>query len=212
MSRLVLIVDSLDRMSDLGGLQHLVEQDVLALSSIGIGLVLVGPLRALYGLEREVAERFDFLYRQPAIDAEQDDAGRAFLFEILRRRAPENILPDASCERIVHFSGGVLRDLLRLAHQAGDEAYMHGADHIEPVHVALAADAFGRTLMLGLTRDDIDKLHDIRKSGRFVQTSEQDLALLITRRILDYQDASGEVRYAIHPTLEPLLASMEDVR
>jgi hypothetical protein len=206
---IVLLVDSLDRMSDLAGFQRIVEQDMAALTSLGIGLVLVGPLRVLYGLERDVTERFDYLYRQPAVDVAQDRAGKRFLFEILRQRAPVDILPDDACERLVDFSGGVLRDLLRLAHQAGDEAYVEGADRIEVVHVKRAADAFGRSLMLGLDEGAIQELQEIRATGRFVQTSEQDLALLITRRILDYQDASGELRYAVHPTLEPLLASME---
>jgi hypothetical protein len=122
------------------------------------------------------------------------------------------MLPDDACERLVDFSGGVLRDLLRLAHQAGDEAYVDGADRIAVVHVQRAADAFGRSLMLGLDEGAIRELQEIRTTGRFVQISEQDLALLITRRILDYQDASGELRYAVHPTLAPLLASMESKR
>lgn len=206
---IVLLVDSLDRMSDLIGFQRLVEQDMAALTALGIGLVLVGPLRVLYGLEREVAERFDYLYRQPAVDVAQDGAGKGFLFDILRRRAPADILPDDACGLLVDYSGGVLRDLLRLAHQAGDEAYVDGADHITVVHVRRAADAFGRSLMLGLDEGAIAELHQVRATGRFVQTSEQDLALLVTRRILDYQDASGELRYAVHPTLGPLLASME---
>jgi hypothetical protein len=206
---IVLLFDSLDRMSDLVGFQRVARQDVAALSSLGIGLVLVGPLRHLYGLERQVTEHFDYLYRQPAVDVVQDEAGQRFLFEILRRRAPVDILPDVACARLVHFSGGVLRDLLRLAHQAGDEAYVDGADSIEVVHVHRAADAFGRSLMLGLDDDAIQELQQLRATGHFVQTSEQDLALLITRRILDYQDSSGGLRHAVHPTLEPLLASME---
>lgn len=206
---IVLLVDSLDRVSELAGFQHLVEQDMVALSSIGIGLVLVGPLRVLYGLEREVAERFDHFYRQPAVDVLQDHDGQRFLFEILRKRAPVDILPDVSCEEIVYLSGGVLRDLLRLAHQAGDEAYVDGAERIELVHVERAADAFGRSLMLGLNQKELDQLQHILATGQFVQKSEQDLALLVTRRILDYQDASGQLRYAVHPTLEKLLAIME---
>ncbi len=196
-------------MTDLEAFQYVAEQDVAALSSIGIGLVLIGPLRVLYGLEREVAERFDQFYRQPAVDVARDAAGQGFLFEILRKRAPVDVLSDILCEEIVYLSGGVLRDLLRLAHQAGDEAYVDGAERIEAVHVMRAADAFGRSLMLGLNQKELDKLQHILATGQFVQTSEQDLALLVTRRILDYQDASGQLRYAVHPTLEQLLAITE---
>lgn len=207
---IVLLVDSLDRMSALDKLQPLIEQDVAAIASAGIGLVVVGPLRMLYGLERDLVERFDHLYRQPAVDTAQDQAGHGFLFDVLRKRADADILPDESCARLVQLSGGVIRDLLRLAHQAGDEAYIDGADRIQPRHIDRAADAFGRSLMLGLGSDDIDKLRQIRATGRFVQTSEQDLALLITRRVLDYPVESNGLRYAVHPTLEPFLEPLEE--
>ena len=37
-----------------------------------------------------------------------------------------------------------------------------------------------------------------------MQTSAKDLALLATRRVLEYGDAHA--RFAVHPTIEPLLA------
>ncbi|WP_428263575.1 hypothetical protein [Haliangium sp.] len=200
-----LLIDSLDRMSNIDLFRKAVQQDVAAIASAGIGLVLVGPLRALYGMERELTERFDYLYRQPAVEALHNEHGARFLFEILRKRAPVDILPDPSCEKLVSASGGVLRDLLRLAHQAGDEAYVDGSDTIEPVHVGRAVDAFGRTLMLGLTQDDLDKLRELHSTGRFVRVSPEDLALLVTRRILDYQDDTGRLHYSVHPALAPLL-------
>ncbi len=203
------LIDSLDRMSDLGRFRSAVEQDVAALASIGVGLVVVGPLRALYGMERELTERFDYLYRQPTVDVNSSEPGARFLFDVLRKRADSDILPDASCEQLVTSSGGVVRDLLRLAHQAGDEAYLDGADTISPQHVARAADAFGRTLMLGLTPDEVDKLHQLHATGSFVRTSPEDLALVVTRRILDYQDARGTHYYAIHPTLVRLLQTKQ---
>lgn len=203
---IVIFIDSLDRMSSehLDGFRLLAEQDIAALTAIGIGLVLVGPLRAIYGLERVVADSFHYLYRQPAFNVSQDSREHAFVMDIVRRRVSAEMLPDAQCDKLVTLSGGVLRDLMRLAHQAGEEAYMSGAEQIEDIHVIRAADSFGRSLMIGLSSEDIDKLQQIHQSGRFIETSERDLALLVTRRILDYQTVSG-VRYAIHPTLIPLM-------
>jgi hypothetical protein len=204
---IVIFVDSLDRMSDMQGFLTLVTQDVAALNAIGIGLVLVGPLRALYGLERVVADAFDHVHRQPAFEVRANTHERAFLIEILRKRAPTDMLGDAQCEALASWSGGVLRDLIRLAHQAAEEAYMSGADSIDDLHIARAADAFGRSLMIGLTSEDMDKLREVHRTGRFVETSERDLALLVTRRILDYEAEAG-LRYAIHPTLVPHIARL----
>jgi hypothetical protein len=45
----VFLLDGLDRMSDMAALELVVEHDIKALKSIGLGVVLVGPLRILYG-------------------------------------------------------------------------------------------------------------------------------------------------------------------
>ena len=202
---IVLFIDSLDRTTDMTAFQTLVEQDMVALSSTGIGLVVVGPLHAIYGLHRAVLDRFDRIYRQPAVNLAPDSDGLRFLVDILRKRVDADLLPDPGCHVLAHWSGGVLRDLIRLAHQAGEEAYVDGADRIDLHHVTRAADTFGRSLLMGLSADEIDKLRAIRNSGKFVETSEEDLALLVTRRVLDYQDGAA-ARYGVHPTLEPLLA------
>jgi hypothetical protein len=62
--------------------------------------------------------------------------------------------------------------------------------------------------MQGLRVGEIEVLQRVRRHGTFVQTSEEDLALLMTRRVLEYRD-SGSPRYAVHPTIEPLLRDLE---
>jgi hypothetical protein len=58
--------------------------------------------------------------------------------------------------------------------------------------------------MQGLRADEIEVLKRVRKKGAFVQTSEDDLALLMTRRVLEYR-SNGRPRYAVHPTIEGFL-------
>lgn len=200
---MVLLLDSLDRLPDPALFAAVVEQDVRALRKAGIGVVLVGPLRSMFGPHRAVADHFQHFYAQPAVDVQEDEAGRAFLTGVLRKRAPAELLPDPACERLAELSGGVLRDLISLARAAGEEAYMRGAEQVEDEHIEAAADAFGRQLIFGLNPAEIDILQRVRQSGTFVQTSDDDLALLVTRRVLEYQN--GSARFAVHPTLKPLL-------
>jgi hypothetical protein len=47
---LVLLVDSLDRLSDFTKWLAVVEQDLRAIASVGIGVVMAAPLRSLYGV------------------------------------------------------------------------------------------------------------------------------------------------------------------
>ena len=208
---MVVFVDSLDRVHDLSIFLTAVNNDLRALSQLGIGVVVVGPLRAIYGLERTLLDHFDHWYRQSTIDIEASAEGHAFLAQVLRQRTDRKILPDAQCHELATLSGGVLRDLIRLAHQAGEEAYLDGAETILPEHIERAASAFGRSLLLGVSSADIDTLYRIQRSGSFVAHSENDFTLLATRRILDYQSHSGaDVHYRVHPTIVPLLTRAPD--
>lgn len=206
---IVLLLDSLDRLSDTAVFAKLVEQDVRAIREAGIGVVLVGPLRSMFGANRPIADHFQHFYPQPAVDVQKDAAGLKFMVDVLHKRAPAELLPEEACTAVAALSGGVLRDLIALARAAGEEAYMNGADQVELTHVATVADAFGRKLIFGLGSEEIEVLQRVRKTGSFVQTSDLDLALLVTRRVLEYQ--THERRFEVHPTLVPLLEQMAPV-
>src|SRR5262249_40046172 len=95
------------------------------------------------------------------------------------------------------------RDLISIAKAAGDEAYLAGADQIEPSHVAAAIDEFGRSMMVGLQPTDIATLKHLRGGGGFVWTSDDDVTLVGTRRILHYPGPPA--RYHVHPAIALLL-------
>ena len=203
---LVVMLDGLDRMTDVQAFEQIVIHDVKALTSVGVGVVLVGPLRALYGIDRTLTERFDAFHYQPWIDVTRNAQGRNFLAGILRKRVPDAFDPPA-IDALVKACGGVLRDLLALAQSALVEAYMDGADRVGSHEVDDAVDTFGRKHLQGLRPAELEVLQRVRTNGSFVQTSEDDLALLMTRRVLEYRD-QNQLRYAVHPTIEGLLEDL----
>ena len=87
---------------------------------------------------------------------------------------------------------------------------MRGADRVEDEHIEVIADAFGRQLIFGLKPAEINILQRLRQTGTFVSLSDEDQALLVTRRVLEYRN--GGSRFAVHPTLEPLLSQMSPSR
>ncbi|WP_434299700.1 hypothetical protein [Corallococcus exiguus] len=200
---LVLLFDSLDRVSDKDAFTRVVEQDVAVLKKAGIGVVLIGPIRSMEGFGRLDADRFDYLSIQAPVDVAYDEIGRKFLEAVLHLRAGGELFSEVALFSLVSFSGGVLRDLLNIAKAAGTEAYLQGAEVIDASHVAVAADGYGRSLMIGLKPEEIETLKHLRATGGFVRTSEDDLALILTRRILEYR--SPQARYAVHPAIAPLL-------
>jgi hypothetical protein len=205
---IVVLIDSLDRMSDLVRFSNLVDGAIRKLRSIGIGIILVGPLTSLYGIRRTIQDRFDRTWHLPSVDVQRDADGHAFLISVLRARDGQQLLTDAAAEWLSALSGGVLRDLVALTQTAGEEAYVDGADHVEVRHVETAAEVFGRKHLFAVDSEQLAVLQRVRTQGTFVQTSEKDLALLATRRVLEY--ANGHSRFAVHPTIEPLLAQIAD--
>jgi hypothetical protein len=103
----------------------------------------------------------------------------------------------------------VLRDLLSLAQSALVEAYMGGAERAGLHEVDDAIESFGRKHLQGLRSGELEVLQRVRARGSFVQTSEEDLALLMTRRVLEYR-AANQPRYAVHPTIDDLLRALAE--
>lgn len=205
----VLLIDSLDRMSDLERFAELVDEAISKLRSLGIGIILIGPLTALYGIRRAALDRFDRTWHLPTVDVHNDAEGHRFLLDVLRSRDAHRLISDPAAERLAGLSGGVLRDLIALTQAAGEEAYVDGADHVSTLHVEAAAEIFGRKHLVAIDSQQLAVLQRVRTKGTFVQTSEKDLALLATRRVLEYSD--GHARFAVHPTIEPLLAQIPEV-
>ncbi len=203
-----ILFDSLDRLDDVDTFVRCVEQDLRALRRLGIGVVMTAPLQAMFGAKRADLDRFDVVLQQSAVDVTNDTTGLAFLSDVLFRRAPAGLLSPDAAAALSHASGGVLRDLIGLARSAVEEAYMRGADVVDVASVRLAIDRFGRKRMLGLRSNEIDLLDRVRRTGRFVPTTDDEVALLVTRRVLEYEEDG--VRFAVHPTLVPLLESLKD--
>lgn len=202
----VILFDSLDRLDDAEAFRKATIEDVRALKKAGIGLVIVGPMRVLYGPNRSIFDIFDQVHIVPAVDVTQSPAGRDFLLRVLAKRADESVVGAEAREKLACASGGLLRDLLQLTRSAVEEAFIAEAEAVAPDHVERAVDEVGRTLMFGLHKGEIDTLEKLRRRGAFVPTDDTDIALLVSRRIIEYQGTMK--RYAVHPAIEPLLASL----
>ncbi len=204
---LVLLFDALDRVSDLDAFAGLVEQDVRALMTAGIGVVLAGPLRTMFGSHRPIVDRFRHYYAETPVDVQRSPEARGFIHRILEKRDPEGMITEAARDKVAEWSGGVLRDVITLARGSVERAYLTGADDVAIPHVDAAADAFGRQLIFGLTSEEVALLQRARKTGTFVPTTEGELSLLVTRRVLEH--AGVPAHFVVHPTLAPLLASID---
>ncbi|XXY50638.1 hypothetical protein WME91_05790 [Sorangium sp. So ce269] len=217
--KLVILFDGLDRVREVARIASVLAEDVPAIGRAGIGLVVVGHQHLRFGPQRSVEQEFETVHLHGAASVDTPE-GEAFLKEVLRTRVGGDVLPPESADALIRWSGGLMRDLVALGRAACAEAYADGADTIRPEHVDIAADRFGRDLLLGSTREMATRLKELlpRKPGApkvaprsgglpaFTVATELDQQLLLERLIIEV--AGTPVRYILHPTIVPLIAGL----
>ncbi len=208
---LVVLLDGLDRMAEPSTLAPVLAKGVLLLQRCGIGVVVAGPQQLRYRHLRALRDRFTNVHVHGAIDT-ADSSGARFLEQVLAQRSDDEMLPSASRARLVELSAGLIRDLVALARNAGEEAYAAGAQVITPEHVALAADRFGRGRIQGITSEMARRLTELSpRPGRplelaFTPATDVDIELLLHGLLVEL--SSTPPRYVVHPTIEPLVPGL----
>ncbi|SPE37365.1 hypothetical protein SBA6_70007 [Candidatus Sulfopaludibacter sp. SbA6] len=201
---IVVIFDGLDRLIKVDQFWSLAEQDLRAIRPLGISVLAAGPLSILFGQGRQIKDYFDEVhYLPPAI---ADPKVSPFLYEVLRLRGAEELMDPDQMQRLCLASGGVLRDLISLARNAGENAYLDDADEIEKPHVDKSIEQLGNSYLLGLGTRQKSKLRKMLDGQGFAPSDSEGLELLITRRVLE----QSESRYEVHPALAAVLARTPD--
>ena len=206
---LVLLFDGLDRLDDARMFMQIVFSDAKAISSAGIGLVLVGSLTAIYGNYHDTINKsLDYFYYQPFFDVENDPEAYNFFEKIIQTRSSEDFIEESAIKALIHFSGGVLRDFITLTQASIEETYLSGEDKVQEQQVLKAVDSTGRNQLLGISDNELKIIKQILQTGTFIPRTDEDLRLLVRRVILEYR--YPKLRYAVHPAMKPLIQQIVD--
>lgn len=206
---LVILFDGLDRINDAQKFMQLVFSDAKAISSAGIGLVLVGPLTAIYGNYRDTVDKIlDYFYYQPFFDIENDQDAYNFFEQILKNRSSKDFIEESAMKALIQFSGGVLRDFITLTQASLEETYISSDEKVQEKQVLKAVDSIGRNQLLGLSDNELKIIKQMLKTKKFIPITDEDLRLLVRRVILEYR--YPKLRYAIHPAIKPLIQQILD--
>jgi len=201
---IVLLLDGLDRVDNTQIFSQIVANDLQDLSSVGVGLVIVGPLRALYDEYRDALEQevsyFDY---QSCFDVQDDADAYTFFEKIIEARASEGFIEKSAIQSLIHYSGGVLRDLINLTQASIEEAYLADSENLQQTHVETSVASFGRAKLLGLSDEELKILVDMLGGNAFLPRTDEEIRLLVTGRILEYR--YPERRYTVHPAIGPVL-------
>ncbi|MBD2482526.1 hypothetical protein [Planktothrix sp. FACHB-1365] len=202
---LVLLFDGLDRLNDAQTFSQIVTTDVQVISDMGIGVVLVEPLLATYSsYQPTILESINYFYHQPCFDVKNDPENYEFFKNILYSRSSEDFIEEVALKELIQYSGGVLRDLINLTQASIEESYLaSNSMRLEVDDVRNAVRSMGKQKLYGISKDDLKYLMIASHSENFIPTTDEQIKLLVTQRILEYQ--YPEKRYAVHPTILPLL-------
>lgn len=204
---IVFLFDGLDRLDDTKVFMQLVYSDAKAISSVGIGLVLVGSLTAIYGNYRDTVDNsLDYFCYQPFFDVENDLEAYNFFEEIIQTRSSEDFIEKSAIRVLILSSGGVLRDFITLTQASIEETYLSGEDQVGQKQVLKAVDDFSRSQLLGVSDKELNILEQVIKTKTFIPRTDEDLRLLVRRLILEYREP--KISYAVHPAIKQILAQI----
>jgi hypothetical protein len=194
----VVFFDGLDRLVQPEKFWSVVDQDFRALRSLRVGVLSTAPISVLYGAGKQVADHFDRVHHiAPLVSS----AGEDQLKNVIEKRQGTGLLEAAATTMICNASGGVLRDLITMARDAGEDAYIAGSDHIRVVHADATIKQLGTSYLRGLGPKEIAALRQLHKAKSFDLSSSLNVQLLVTRRVLEY----SSTEFRVHPALLPLI-------
>ena len=202
---LVAMFDGLDRLPSPDKFWAVVDQDLRAMRLLGVGVIATAPQSLLYGEGRAIAAHFDRTHQIRALspDPESND-----LKTVLVHRGGTELMDEESADLLCGASGGVLRDLITLARDAGEEAYVEGDTRVQAPHARVAIRQMGESYLRGLGPEQIAILRRLTDFGSFDVASNSSIELLAMGRVLEY----SAMEFRVHPTLLPLLPAIDDDR
>ncbi len=153
---IALLVDSIDRRT-WPQFEKAVLPDVGELAAYDVGVVIAGSTAWRVAIDDDVRQRFHDLWSADTYSLSNPE-DRAFLHAVLAAR-DEGLFTEAVRDAIVDCSGGVVRDLLKVADAAARDAAAEGAIAVEVRHVDAAASAMGEDA-IGLLTPSLRKLFD----------------------------------------------------
>ena len=201
------IFDGLDRLLDPTKFWSVAHQDLRLLRQLKVSALATAPLSVLFAAEvgQSIAGEFDRVQHLAVITAGPDNA---CLRSVLEKRHCSELLNREEVDTICHYSGGVLRDLISLARDAGEEAYVSEHDTITAADVEKVIRQLGNGYLRGLGPPVINALLELDQSKSFNVRLPHNIELLLTRRVLEYSSTD----FRVHPALLSVIPRPEPKR
>ena len=203
----VVIFDGLDRLLDVTKFWSVVHQDLRLLREMKVSVLATAPLSVLFGARvgQSISDHFDRVQHLSVIASDPQNSS---LRSVLEKRRGSELLSEQEADSICHYSGGVLRDLISLARDAAEEAYVSDRDSIAASDVGKVVHQLGTGYLRGLGPEAVNTLLQLESSKSFDVSQPANIELLATRRVLEYSSTD----FRVHPALLSVIPRPERER
>ena len=201
------VFDGLDRLLDPSRFWSVVHQDLRLLRELKVSVIATAPLSVLFGVGvgQSISDHFDRAHHLTVIPV---DSAYTSLWSVLEKRRVTNLLDPGIAYFIYNYSGGVLRDLISLARDAAEEAYVSDRDSITVPDIEKVGHQLGTGYLRGLGPEAINTLLHLESSKSFDLSQPSNVELLVTRRVLEYSSTD----FRVHPALQSVIPRPEPER
>ncbi len=203
----VVIFDGLDRLLEAARFWSVIHQDLRLLRDLKVSVITTAPLSVLFGagVGQSISDHFDRVHHLTVIAFEP---GNTSLWSVLHKRDGAKLLNRFLADSICDYSGGVLRDLISLARDAAEEAYVSDRDSITGADIEKVAHQLGTGYLRGLGPEAISAVLQLKSSNSFDLSQPANIELLLTRRVLEYSSTD----FRVHPALLSVISRPEQKR
>lgn len=202
------LFDCLDRVDRTEKFTRMISTD---LQNAEIGFAIVGAASLLYVSSIHSFDSiFNHIEYRSAFDVKQDDEAYDFFESVLLVRSGQDFFKPHALNDLIQLSGGILRDLINLAQESIQEAYLADAETIDREHIKKAVSSMGRAKILGLNNKQYSTLKNLVNSKLDVPNSPEEIYLLSTGKILEYR--FPERRFDLHPVLKEVLVGSKGAK
>ncbi len=207
--RILVIVDGLDKVYDLRQAASLFLYGANALLAPACRVIYTVPFPLFYSPDfQQVRQQFHRQFLLPNIkthtrQGEPYPAGRNMLKEVVLRRIHHDLITEKALDALVEASGGLLRELMRLARYSILAVRRRNGNRILPQDILQARREVRNTFRRILHEEDYAALWQVYNTKR-INALEPDLAdrLLHNLSVLEY---NGDTWWDVHPAVRDLL-------
>ena len=205
--RVLCVVEDLDK-TDLSKAKDIFYDNGESISAPELAIIYTFPVALSRSSDFiHISNYFSATYTLPNFKVEHKNGkpsapGQTALRTILLNRLEADLLEDEALTLLVTYSGGLPRQLIKLARNACIEADVSGSQVVQANHVEAAIAEERKDFKRMLSNDQLAQLKDI-KTSRDIDQTEANQELLHTLSVLEYEN--DEIWYDVNPLVDKLL-------